>query len=109
MASATINLQDFRTPGSKVFTGRDRGAQVRKDSKIDTVANQNESVTIAIPIDIRSINPSFLEEFLVNVVSTLKREGFYQKFHIDNPGQYKIDEDLRDAIDRILRQKNALA
>lgn len=92
-----------------MFTGRDRGEQVRMASKIDGVAAQNESVTIVIPADIRSINPSFLEEFLVNVVSKLKREGFYQKFHIENPGPYKVDDDLRDAIDRILREQNALA
>ena len=109
MSSAIINLEDFRTKGSKVFTGRDRGAQVRNDSKIDSIADQNESVTIVIPKDIRSINPSFLEEFLVNVVSKLKREGFYSKFNVENFGDYKVDEDLRDAIDRILREQNALA
>ena len=109
MPNNTINLQDYRTPGSKVFTGRDRGEKVRKDSKIDTIADQNESVTIIIPEDIRSINPSFLEEFLLNVVTKLGKEGFYAKFHIENNGRYKVDEDITEAIDRILREENALA
>jgi hypothetical protein len=109
MPKNTINLQDYRTPGSKVFTGRDRGEKVRKDSKIDSIAEQNDSVTIIIPEDIRSINPSFLEEFLVNVVTKLGKAGFFAKFKFENNGRYKVDDDLNEAIDRILREENALA
>ena len=35
MDSKIINLEDYRTPKSKVFTGRDRGERVRLDSNID--------------------------------------------------------------------------
>jgi hypothetical protein len=109
MPNNTINLQDYRTPGSKVFTGRDRGEKVRKSSKIDFFAAENEPSTIVVPEDIRSINPSFLEEFLVNVVTRLGKVGFFAKFKFENNGRYKIDEDLNEAIDRILREENALA
>ena len=109
MANITINLQNFRTPASKVFTGRDRGEKVRKESKIDTLTEQNDSITIVIPEDIRSINPSFLEEFLVNVVTKLGKDRFYTKFQLDNKGRYKVEDDLNEAIDRILRVENALA
>ena len=64
-----INLEIFRTPGSKVFTGRDRGIEVRNQSKIDEIeSTTDDAITIIIPEDIRSINPSFLEEFLSKVV-----------------------------------------
>ncbi len=109
MENQTINREDFRTPGSKVFTGRDRGTEVRKKSGIDTLAELEGMASICIPGDIRSINPSFLEEFLVNVVSKLGEKGFYEKFIIDNPGKYKVEQDLKEAIDRILREENALA
>jgi hypothetical protein len=109
MHNLIINLQDFRTPTSKVFTGRDRGEKVRKDSKIDVLSEQSGTITIIIPDDIRSINPSFLEEFLVNVVSKLGRNGFYTKLKLENNGRYKVEEDLNDAIDKILREENALA
>ena len=105
----TINLQDFRTPQSKVFTGRDRGVEVRKKSKIDSVIDEYEQIIIVIPEDIRSINPSFLEEFLLNVVTKLGEEGFYKKFKIINNGRYQVNEDLKEAIERILRVENALA
>jgi hypothetical protein len=109
MANIIINLQDFRTPASKVFTGRDRGEKVRKESKIDNLVGQSDPITIVIPEDIRSINPSFLEEFLVNVVTKLGKAGFYKKFQLDNKGRYKVEDDLNEAIDRILREENALA
>lgn len=105
----TINLQDYRTPGSKVFTGRDRGIEVREKSKIDSLAEVHEAISVVIPDDIRSINPSFLEEFLINVVTKLGEVGFKKKFRFENSGRYKIENDLQEAIERILRQENALA
>ena len=68
-----------------------------------------EDVTVIIPPDIRSINPSFLEEFLQHVVLRLGAQNFYAKFHFENPGLYKIQNDLKEAVERILRTENALA
>lgn len=103
-----INLETYRVKGSKVFTGRDRGEYVRKQSKLDEAESESENITIQVPTDIYTINPSFLEEFLLNVVSKLGKEKFLAKFHFDNPGDYKIEKSLNEAIDRILRTKNAL-
>lgn len=109
MKADFIDLELFRTPGSKVFTGRDRGIEVREKSMIDKLEESNDLITIIIPEDIRSINPSFLEEFLFNVVTKLKKEKFYIKFKFDNKSpRYKIETDLGEAIDRILRNENAL-
>lgn len=104
----TIDLQSFRTKGSKVFTGRDRGQQDRKASKIDDLAKNFDKIELVIPEDIYSINPSYLEEFLVNVVQKLGKADFFKKFTIVNNGPYKIQKDLNEAIDRILREENAL-
>jgi len=109
MTSYTLNLEDYRTPGAKVFTGRDRGEEVRRKSKIDSLIHQYDEIIISIPEDIRSINPSFLEEFLVNVVTKLGESGFNSKFKIQNLGRYKVENDLKEAIERILREENALA
>ncbi len=109
MKKAIIDLQKFRTLGADVFIGRPRGKEVRKESKIDSIEPEFERIEIIIPNDIASINPSFLEEFLENVVKRLGPIHFREKFHFNNPGEYKIDDDLEDAIDRILRDVNALA
>lgn len=104
-----INLQDYRTSGAKVFTTRPRGIEVRTKSNIDSIEPLYDRITITIPNDISSINPSFLEEFLENVVMKLGEEGFYKKISFINEGRYKIDTDLSEAIERILREENALA
>ena len=59
----TINLEDFRTQGAKLFTGRDRGKIVRENSKIDEIENNFDEVNIIIPDNIYAINASFFEEF----------------------------------------------
>ena len=105
-----IDLENFRTKGSKVFTGRDRGISVRTDSKIDELAQGVEKIKILIPSDIMSINPSFLEEFLSNVVLKLGKDGFYTKFSFHSEStRYDIALDLDEAIERILRTENALS
>ena len=103
----TINLEDFRTKGSKVFTGRDRGRIVRDASKIDEI-EMDEEVNVIIPDNIYSINPSFFEELFLNVVLKLGREEFLKKFKFQSLGNYDYSKPLHEAIDRILRKKTAI-
>lgn len=105
---STIDLQTYRTPNSRVFTGRDRGIDVKEKSGINNIEAQSDEVIISIPEDIGSINPSFLEEFLFDVVVKLKAEVFLKKFKFVNNGRYKIDTDLQEAVERILREETAL-
>lgn len=109
----TINLEDYRVKGkdgtiAKVFTGRDRGEYVRKDSKIDEIESNYEEVIIIIPDNIYSINPSFFEELFVNVVLKLGREEFLNKFKFESLGNYNYERPLTEAIIRILRKKTAI-
>jgi|ERR1035437_7597825 hypothetical protein len=108
----TINLEDFRVKEgikiSKVFTGRDRGAYVRKHSDIDKIENQYPNVIIIIPNNIYSINPSFFEELFVNVVTKLGKENFLAKFNFISEGSYNYEKPLSEAIERILRNNTAI-
>ena len=104
----TINLEEFRTPKAKIFTGRDRGEQVRKDSKIDELEAEFETIDFIIPDNLYSINPSFFEELFINVVTKLGEEAFYQKFNFINKGNYNFKKPLKEAISRILRENTAL-
>ena len=107
-----INLEDFRARDkdriSKVFTGRDKGEYVRKNSRIDELEAAYDHVKIIIPNNVYSINPSFFEEFLVNVVSRLGKERFLEKFEFVSEGDYEYAKPLSQAIDRILKNNTAL-
>lgn len=108
----TINLENFRVRDgqrvSKVFTGRDRGKYVRENSKIDEIEAKYNTVNIVIPDNVYSINPSFFEEFLVNVVKKLGKEEFLKKFNFSSEGDYEFESPLNQAIDRILKNRTAL-
>lgn len=109
-----INLEDFRVRDtktgaiSKVFTGRDRGEFVREKSRVDKIESNYSSVTIIIPNNVYSINPSFFEELFVNVVKKLGKDDFLKKFTFISQGNYDYKKQLNEAIDRILRPKTAL-
>lgn len=105
---AVIDLDKYKTPGAKVFTGRDRGLSVRSKSKIDELEKDYDKIKIIIPSDLYSINPSFFEEFLYNVVKKLGKELFFVKFSFENKGEYEHQEDLDEGVKRILRRANAL-
>lgn len=107
-----INLEDFRARNknivSKVFTGRDRGVDVREKSRIDQIEGSYDKVIIVIPSQIRSINPSFFEELFRNVVTKLGKEGFLTKFDFRSEGEYSVEKPLNEAIERILRKDTAI-
>lgn len=107
-----INLEDFRVRSknivSKVFTGRDRGVEVRNKSHLDQIEAAYDKVIIVIPDQIRSINPSFFEELFRNVVTKLGKEGFLFKFEFHSEGGYNVEKPLNEAIERILRKDTAI-
>jgi hypothetical protein len=109
----TINLEDYRVIGkdgkiAKVFTGRDRGEDVRIASRIDEVEDKYDSLKIIIPDNIYSINPSFFEELFVNVVLKLGKEEFRNKFIFESIGDYNFERPLAEAIARILRKNTSI-
>lgn len=107
---AVIDLEKYRTSNkttkSRVFTGRDRGKDVRISSDIDKQFANSDTLTIIVPDDIFSITPSFLEEFLFNIVRDYGKENVVNKLKFK--GKYDISQSLDEAIDRILQKKNGL-
>lgn len=106
-----IFLEDFCTrignKVAKVFTGRDRGEEVRQASNIDDIYSQYHHVEVDIPEGTFSITPSFLEEFFVNIVSKYGVDDFREHVTINSNG-YQIETPLEEAIERIVQRNNAL-
>lgn len=106
-----IDLELFRTQigstKSKIFTGRDRGEEVRNKSKIDEIFEKYDSIKIIIPKEIYSITPSFLEEYFYNIVKKFGKEHVESHIKWDTNG-YSIEGALEEAFERILRRINGL-
>lgn len=111
MKTNTIDLENYRTRlgsvKSKVFTGRDRGMDVRNKSQIDVLFETSDRLKFIIPNDIFSITPSFLEELFFNIVKKYGKEKLYEKIDLTG-NQYDLYEPLNEAIDRILQRKTGL-
>lgn len=108
MDNFNLYMGNYRTQGARIFTGRDRGKQVREQVDLLNLITKNEKISITIPEDIITINPFFLEEFFYEVVVKLGKEGFYNKFEFISKGKYKIESNLETAVDRILRKNSSL-
>lgn len=106
-----IFLEDYCTRvgnrAAKVFTGRDRGVEVRENSKIDSLYETFHTIKVEIPQGTFSITPSFLEEFFVNIVTKYGVAKFRDTVTVIANG-YEIESSLEEAIDRIVQRKTAL-
>ncbi len=110
METIEIFLEAYKAQGSKVFTGRNKGQRIRSESNIDNYISEGKNIKFIIPDDIMSINPSFLEELLFNIVKQLGKTLFFQRVQFENlNNRYDFQPDLEEAVERILRQKNALS
>ena len=111
MKNNTIDLELYRTQigstKSKVFTGRDRGEQVRIKSNLDKIFENNDFIKIIIPKAVYSITPSFLEEYFYNIVKKHGKEYVEARIKWETNG-YSIEGALAEAFERILRRINGL-
>jgi hypothetical protein len=101
----TANLIDFGRIEGPVYTGRDRGASLRRDLDVDSMDSTNAPVEVRIPKSTYTISSSFfLGLFGPSVVRAGTKEAFYRRFHFDSP------EFLREVMDgyvlRALQSRN---
>ena len=109
-----INLEDYRVIDkennmkSRVFAGRPRGKTVREDSKVDELVEGSDVVKVVVPDDIRAFNPSFIEEFLFNVVKKYGPTGYKEKVIFYSPGGFKFEAKVEEGVSRIMRRMSGL-
>ena len=106
----TLDLADYQENKSRVFAGRDFGKEVKESTHINELINMFDVVNIKVPDNIGSINPSFLEEFLYDVVIELGEERTYEKIVFLCTGNYidSMKADVDESISRILRTKESV-
>lgn len=105
----TIDLNDFATDNNRSFKTRTRAIAVRSEAKLDAIASEYEEITIIVPSDITLITPAFFEEFFEPVVNRIGAEGVRRKFHFENEGAYKINNDFDEALDTLQSYRTSLA
>ena len=98
----TLNLDNYRTKRCRVFSGRDRGEQVRKAAGLDEADATDSIIEIIIPDDILSVNSSF---FLGLFAASVKRFGenkFREKYTFISSELHLAD--INDGINRAIME-----
>ena len=102
MTETLIDLEEYRTPGVSVFSGRPRGVKVRQHVKLAEL-DKKESIHIRIsaPEDVYTITSSFLLGMLGPSVRRFGRDAFLNRFAFVGPFNQKVIEDvIREALNR---------
>lgn len=103
-----IYLASFFAPGTKVYTGRDKGEEIRESICLDKIFGVNTNITFVIPEGIYSINPSFFEALFVNVINKYNKKAFDERVNFISEGDYNYIKPLSEAIGRILRENGLI-
>lgn len=107
-----INLGDYIEAGEKVIGGREAGERIRWESQLDERIRETRGegkLIIQLPSQVRSISPAFLEGLLYGAVRSYGRTGLLERVVFTQAQRYDVTDDLEEAIDRIITEKNALA
>ena len=94
----TINLINYRTGGSKIFSGRDKGIAARKELELNKFDGASESVEVLIPKDTWSINSSFFGGLFEKSIISLKEKRFLEKYKFEFDDKTPLTEELWNNI-----------
>lgn len=76
-----LDLNEFRSGGSRVFAGRERGSKVREVMKLDELDQAPGSeVEVVVPDDVFSVNSSFFLGLFGPSIRALGPERFRQVY-----------------------------
>lgn len=84
----------------KVFTGREHGEYIRDALNIDFLESISYKLTIFIPTETYSINPSFFEGLFGDSIAKLGRDKFMEKFEFVSPN-CPYERALNECISRV--------
>jgi hypothetical protein len=91
--SYKINLGDYQSPESKIFSGQKRGQDLREKLRIDKIEKEDSPIQIIIPMDTYAVNPSFFLGFLGKSIKSLGEKIFRTKF------QFECSKVIKDNIE----------
>ena len=76
-----LDFERFRSPGVRVYAGRDRGRDVRRSADLDSLDRDETMVIVQIPDDTYSVNSSFFLGLFGPSIRKLGEEHFRAKYH----------------------------
>lgn len=94
-----IDLGEYRTPGTRVFAGRKRGAEVRKLAGLERLEAEGQQVVFLVPSDVISINTSFWLGLVGDSIRRLGESRFRELFALESDAHADVYENgVREAL-----------
>jgi len=99
MPPRIVDLNTYRTSGTLVFAGRDRGQLVRAKSDLDTLDNDADVVEIRIPQELFAVTSSFFLGMFAKSIQTLGDDGFRRRYlFVGKDITRVVDDGIREAL-----------
>lgn len=102
MENSTIKLQTFRKNGSRMFSGREFGLEVREKIDLDNKDKDDKCYEIIVSDDTIAINSSFFGGLFSESVYVLGVDRFREKYifknEFDKPLKPTIQKDIEEGI-----------
>lgn len=95
-----FKMHKHRAEGSKIYSGRPLGMEVREQLGLDEIDKSDETCTISFPLDTVSINSSYFGGLFEKSVIELGREKFEEKYKF----MYENGEDLSETLKENLEE-----
>ncbi len=96
-----IDLSTFRSAGSRVYAGRDRGAAVRQKVKLGDLERANEVIVVSVPEDVFSVNSSFFLGMFGDSIRGLGEEQFRKRYRFSGADiSATVDYCIAEALKR---------
>ncbi|WOO36006.1 hypothetical protein R2R35_19745 [Anaerocolumna sp. AGMB13020] len=91
-----INMHNHKSEGSKIYSGRDLGIEVRDLIDLDSKDKDDNKYNMIFPDDTVSINSSYFGGLFETSIIKLGREKFLEKYNFI----YADGKELKDALQR---------
>ena len=88
-----IDLDDYRTTDSRVFSGRERAKKIRKTINLDDIDRTGEQVEVRIPPDTYSVTSSFFLGLFGDSIRNLGEAEFRRRYRFKGEGITPMIED----------------
>lgn len=99
MGKNEIRMHNYRTDGSRVYSGRPLGERVRKELELNRRDMDDQVYYFLFPRDTMSINSSYFGGLLEESVIKLGREKFCSKYQFVYDDKGTLKQSLRDNIE----------
>lgn len=96
-----VDLGQYQDAGSKVFSGRPRGAAVRERAKLTVLEGSAERIDVHVPEDTISLTSSFFLGMFRDSIRGLQEAGFRARYQFTGKDVSRVVNDsIREALKR---------